>query len=165
MNLLASFLLLLTSIFLSCEAKEIPYDAFEKVKENKELGLETYEYIEDSVLIVSSDSSVKKTLNDWQKYQLYTFNNITLRHQNILALKKRKISKKNQANFNKQIEKLEKDNLQLKAQIIQYHKEREASWQKFKLDIEHQSDVINTEIKFLKSSKGEEENYLKKIFK
>ena len=157
-------LLLSNVLFNSCQTKENSYDAFEKVKEYKELGLETYEYKEDSVEIVPALKAIIKPTNEWEKYRSFTYKKIETTQQSINALKISKVEKKNQAKYNKQIAKLEKDNLMLKTQMIQYQKEREDTWEKFKFDIEHQSDVISKELNLLKISKGQEENYLKKIF-
>jgi uncharacterized protein (UPF0335 family) len=148
---------------VSCETKENnTYEAFERVREAKNNGSDIIVSTEDSV---TTTITIKKPLTEWQSYKEETLNKINTADDHIKEIKKRKVKAAYHDKFIKQVEKLEKKNNDLKTQMSDYYKDREAKWKIFKLDMEHQSDDIKSEMKFLKQSDGAQDSYLQELFK
>lgn len=144
-----STLILITScllIFLlvSCESKEQKNDsAYDRFKKEK---MQPKDSTEELVQITKTTMPVSKIKHqdEWSLFKLEIENKIL---KNEARIKEIKSTPNTNAKLLKKVTLLEKDNNDLRQQMIEYNDEAKAKWESFKTTINHNANEIDMELK------------------
>ncbi|MDP1725247.1 MAG: hypothetical protein Q8M15_00585 [Bacteroidota bacterium] len=136
-------------VFTSCESHERKVDdAFERVKEAKR------DFIDTAAICVNENKPgktrviIKNEITDaWALFRSETENKIKLSENKIKELKERRNNSENKAKFDKQINRLEQKNNDLRKKMNDYNEEVKSKWENFKVEMNHDIDEIEIELK------------------
>lgn len=149
-----NYLLLLSGLFMvlfftSCESHERKVDdAFERVKEAKK------DFIDTAAICINENKSEKikviyknEITDAWALFKNETENKIKQSENKIKELKERRNHSENKSKFDKQIIRLEQKNNDLRKKMNDYNEEVKAKWENFKVEMNHDIDEIEIELK------------------
>jgi hypothetical protein len=139
-------------ILFSCESHEQKADdAFESYKTKKIESIDTV-YIHKEI----SDESIKKksvikndNIDEYSKFKVELEKKIIINETLIKKIKNEPTSKSK--NY-KKASSLEKENIELRNQLIKYKDELKLNWDKFQLEIDQKVKNINDELKNLSTN-------------